>query len=90
MKQGIRPIGIFLFLLAVLGLLTVISIIFPQNGIHLGKDFYFYFPDPGSILRTDDPEYADITDLLESWTDEHDDQVVLPVPETRLYIRGCS
>ena len=80
MKQGIRPFHIFLFLLAILGLLSVISIIFPQNGIRLGKDFYLYFPNPGSIFKSDDPEYADITDLLDSWTDQ-DDPTALPVQE---------
>jgi hypothetical protein len=84
MKQGIRPFGIFLFLIAVLVLLTVISIIFPQNGIHLGKDFYLYFPEPGGIFRSDTPEYADITDLLDSWTDETDEHAVLHVSEDTL------
>lgn len=64
MKKHIKPFGVFLFLFAVAVALGVVSVLFPPDGLQLGKLVHIRFPSPERILKPERLEYADISHIL--------------------------
>ncbi len=71
MQKGVKPFDVFLYLLAVFVILFVISLVFPPEGIDIGK-VRLYFKTKDDILNQQHPEYADISHLLEPGHPETD------------------
>ena len=61
-----KPNITLLFLLTVFTLLLLLSLVFPKDGIALGDNFRLKFPSPGEIFKTEQEEYADISDIIET------------------------
>ena len=70
-----KPHKTFLFLLSIFLVLSLISLIFPANGIHIGNNFKLQFPDIKSILVTEESKYADISEILEYHQSEITDYI---------------
>jgi hypothetical protein len=68
MKKGVKPFSILLFLFATFIILAFISLVFPPGGIRMGRNFYLNFPSPDKIFYPDNPDYADITSLLDGYS----------------------
>ncbi len=62
--MSVKPYITLLFLVSVLTVLLVISFLFPNNGISLGKSIKVRFATPEDIFRPNKEEYADITDKI--------------------------
>ncbi len=77
MKKHIKPVGVFLFLFAIISILIIISYLFPPGGLRIGKDTHLHFPGPEEILRPVQPDYADISYLLDAA--ETDSDILAPV-----------
>ncbi len=72
-----RPHKILLFLLSVFLVLSLISLIFPVNGIQLGNNFILQFPDIKSIFSTEESKYADISQILKY----HQSEIIRDIDE---------
>ncbi|MFC2151125.1 hypothetical protein ACFLSE_01245 [Bacteroidota bacterium] len=60
-----KPFKILLFLISITLVLSFISLVFPNNGIQIGNNLLFRFPNFKSFYITDESKYADITEILE-------------------------
>jgi hypothetical protein len=72
MQKGVKPFDVFLYLLAVFIVLFMISLVFPPEGIDIGANIRLYFKTRDDILDKQQPEYADISHLLEPVHTEFD------------------
>jgi len=82
--MSIKPYITLLFLVTVLTVLLVISFLFPNNGIPLGKKMKIRFATPEDIFSPNKEEYADISDkiantiindsILETLANENEDE----------------
>lgn len=61
-----KPRKILLFIVLVISLLTVISILFPADGITIGK-VTLKFPKPEEILVRQSEDYQDPEEILKQW-----------------------
>ena len=61
----IQPIQTLIFILSVLSGLFFIAVIFPAKGLHIAPNTTLVFPKPQSILKKNQPEYADIENIIE-------------------------
>ncbi len=62
--MSIKPNITLLFLASVLTILLVISFIFPERGIPIGKSMKIRFATPEEIFSQEDEGYADISDKI--------------------------
>lgn len=60
-----KPYKILLFFISIFLVLSLISYVFPVNGIQLGKNIVLQFPDIKNIFVTEESKYANISQLLE-------------------------
>ncbi len=55
---------VLIFILAVIALLGVLMLVFPKDGIRLGKDLVFYFPSFSEFFLPDDDVKVDIDSII--------------------------
>ena len=60
-----KPYKILLFLISIFFVLSIVSFIFPQEGVQLGNNLFIRFPNFNSLLTTEETKYADISEILE-------------------------
>ncbi len=60
-----KPYKTLLFLLSIFIVLSILSLVFPKNGIQVGNNLLLQFPDIKSIFTTEESKYADISEILE-------------------------
>ncbi|NOQ27874.1 MAG: hypothetical protein GQ564_21135 [Bacteroidales bacterium] len=60
-----KPYKILLFLISIFIVLSLLSLVFPKDGIFLGNDILLKFPDFRTSLTPDESKYADISEILE-------------------------
>ena len=60
-----KPYKILLFLISIFLVLSLLSFVFPKNGIFIGNNWIIHFPDIKSIITPDESKYADISEILE-------------------------
>jgi len=60
-----KPYKILLYLISVFIVLSILSLVFPKNGIQIGKNLFLKFPDIKSLITPEETKYADISDILE-------------------------
>ncbi len=96
MQKGIEPFKVFLFFLALFSILAFISVLFPDDGIRIGRNIHLHFPGIDELFSDDRPEYADISYLLDVYHDQEltdagqleagdsavDATVIVPVEDT--------
>lgn len=63
------PVRVLLFLLAVLGLLALLGLAMPKEGIVLSPELALHFPSPQDMLFSNEEEKVDISDILALTTD---------------------
>lgn len=80
-----KPPGILVFILSVLALLAVISFLFPEEGIPVGKNHRIHFLTMNELLTGDTVQYADISGIISQSTAMDDTafyaDLVLPVTD---------
>lgn len=59
-----NPFKILLFLLSVFVILLIVSLFFPDDGIHINEKFSLHFITQGEIFNPDTFEYADISSII--------------------------
>ncbi len=59
-----KPFKILLFLISIFLVLSLLSFVFPKDGIFLGNNILVRFPDIKNILTPDESKYADISEIL--------------------------
>lgn len=59
-----KPYKILLFLISIFFILSLLSFIFPKNGIQIGNNLLLQFPDIESLFTPEETKYADITEIL--------------------------
>lgn len=57
---------VFYFVIAVIALLGVIMLVFPKNGIKLGKDWVFYFPTFEEMFLIDETAKVDTDSIVKN------------------------
>ena len=67
-----KPFKILLFLLSVLVILFIVSLFFPEQGIHINERLSLQFISPDEILKPDTFEYADISSIISQSIAIHD------------------
>lgn len=96
MQKSIEPFKVFLFFLALFSILAFISVLFPPDGIRIGRHFHLHFPGLDELYSDDKPEYADISYLLDAYHDQElteagqletpdsavDETIIVPVKDT--------
>ncbi len=60
-----RPYKTLLFLIVIFIVLSLLSLVFPNEGIYIGNNLIIRFPDIKKMIASDDVEYADISKILE-------------------------
>ena len=60
-----KPYKILLFLISIFLVLSLLSFVFPKDGIFLGNNILVRFPDIRTILTPDESKYTDISEILE-------------------------
>lgn len=64
-----KPWHVLLFLLAVMGGLGILGMVFPVNGLVIGEGLVLSMPSPADVLFPIDEEQVDISDILAVATD---------------------
>jgi len=59
-----KPYKTLLFLVIVFIVLSLLSYVFPKEGILIGKNLILKFPDIQSLITPEKPNYADISEIL--------------------------
>ncbi len=59
-----KPYKTLLFLIVVFIVLSLLSFIFPKEGIQIGSNLIFKFPDIKSLYTPKESKYADISEIL--------------------------
>ena len=59
-----RPYKTLLFLISIFLVLTLLSFVFPKEGIKIGNNILLQFPDIESLFTPEESKYADITEIL--------------------------
>ncbi|MFP4059671.1 MAG: GDSL-type esterase/lipase family protein [Bacteroidales bacterium] len=70
-----KPYKTLLFLLTVFFLLTLLALVFPDNGVRVSPGVYLKFPKIREILAPEKIEYADISRIIEQSTAASSDTV---------------
>ncbi|HAF28853.1 MAG TPA: hypothetical protein DCG75_07370 [Bacteroidales bacterium] len=60
-----KPYKTLLFFLSIFILLSLLSLVFPKNGIRIGNNLLLQFPDIKNIFTSEESKYADISEILE-------------------------
>ncbi|MDA3953942.1 MAG: hypothetical protein PF485_09860 [Bacteroidales bacterium] len=60
-----KPHKILLFLISIFIIVSLLSLVFPKNGIFIGNNILLKFPDIRASLTPDESKYADISEILE-------------------------
>ncbi len=60
-----KPFKTLLFILGVFGILIIISLIIPDDGIKVNENITIHFPAFNDVFNPDDVAYADISGILE-------------------------
>lgn len=75
--KDIKPIYTLFFLLAVLAGIAVISLIIPKEGIQISSDISIKAPSVIDIFTNQQPEYADISKIIEQHEPINQDQATI-------------
>jgi len=60
-----KPYKILLYLISVFLVLSILSFVFPKEGIRINNNLFLRFPDIKSLVVPQDSDYADISEILE-------------------------
>lgn len=60
-----KPYKTLLFLICTFLVLSLLSLVFPKNGIQIGNNILLRFPDIKTLFVTEESKYADISEILE-------------------------
>ena len=74
-----RPYKILLFLISIFLVFSLLSFVFPKDGIFLGNNILVRFPDIRTILTSDESKYVDLSEILEyhkSGIEENIDEII--------------
>jgi len=82
-----KPTKILQFLLTIFVILTILSFIFPTNGIMISKSIILHFPKFSDIFTLNKKEYADISELF---TKKNSDSISLNVNIDSLLVNKSS
>lgn len=64
-----KPTKVLIFVLAVLGVLAIVMIAMPADGVKLNKDFTLQFPTFKELFTSDNTKTVDISEILENQID---------------------
>lgn len=85
-----KPIKTLLFLISVFIVLSLLSLVFPKEGIQIGNNFKLRFPDLQNIIQPKEYEQADISDILAYHQSDMVDDINNIVPDTAIFLQNST
>ena len=77
-----KPYKILLFLISIFLVLSLLSFVFPKDGIFLGNNILVRFPDIRTILTPDESKYVDLSEILEYHKSDIEENIAEIISDT--------